>query len=84
MIVRKSSVFPASRETVFEKLQQLETLRYIAKPSFKEFQQVLPNLNRDQITVLLRGLRRENRAYCVGKTSAARWFAGPMLATDTY
>ena len=52
--------------------------------SFKEFQQVLPNLNRDQITVLLRGLRRENRAYCVGKTSAARWFAGPMLATDTY
>ena len=32
MIVRKSSVFPASRETVFEKLQQLETLRYIAKP----------------------------------------------------
>ena len=32
MIVRKSSVFPASRETVFEKLQHLETLRYIAKP----------------------------------------------------
>ena len=32
MIVRKSSVFPASRETVFEKLQQMETLRYIAKP----------------------------------------------------
>ena len=32
MIVWKSSVFPASRETVFEKLQQLETLRYIAKP----------------------------------------------------
>lgn len=50
--------------------------------SFKEFQQVLPNLNRDQITVLLRGLRRENRAYCVGKTSASRWFAGSGLATD--
>jgi nitroreductase len=32
MIVRKSSVFPASRETVFEKLQHLEALRYIAKP----------------------------------------------------
>jgi len=30
--VRKTSVFPASRETVFEKLQQLETLRYIAYP----------------------------------------------------
>ncbi len=32
MIVRKSSVFPASRGVVFEKLQQLETLQYIAKP----------------------------------------------------
>ena len=46
------------------------------------FQQVLPNLNRDQITVLLRGLRRENRAYCAGKTSASRWFAGPISAED--
>ena len=50
--------------------------------SFKEFQQVLPNLSRDQITVLLRGLRRENRAYCAGKTSASRWFAGSMPTTD--
>ena len=32
MIVMKSSVFPASRETVFEKLQKLETLQYIARP----------------------------------------------------
>lgn len=32
MIVRKSSVFPASREAVFEKLQKLETLQFIAKP----------------------------------------------------
>ena len=32
MIVRKSSVFPASREAVFEKLQKPETLQYIAKP----------------------------------------------------
>ena len=32
MIVRKSSVFPAARETVFEKLQKLETLQYIARP----------------------------------------------------
>ena len=50
--------------------------------SFKEFQQVLPNLSRDQITVLLRGLRKENRAYCAGKTSASRWFAGPMSAAE--
>ena len=32
MIVRKSSVFPASREAVFEKLQKPEMLQYIAKP----------------------------------------------------
>ncbi len=32
MVVHKTSVFPASRETVFEKLQELETLQYIAKP----------------------------------------------------
>ena len=32
MIVRKSSVFPASRDVVFEKLQRLETLQAIAKP----------------------------------------------------
>ena len=32
MIVQKKSVFPAGRDTVFQKLQQLETLQYIAKP----------------------------------------------------
>ncbi len=32
MIVRKSSVFPASRDMVFEKLQKIETLQTIAKP----------------------------------------------------
>ncbi len=32
MIVRKTSVFPAGRDTVFQKLQQLETLQYIARP----------------------------------------------------
>ena len=42
----------------------------------KEFQQVLPGHNRSQIQVLLRELRREGRAYSIGKTSAARWFAG--------
>ncbi len=42
----------------------------------KELQQVLPGHNRSQIQVLLRELRREGRIFCVGKTSAARWFAG--------
>ena len=32
MTVQKTSVFPASKKTVFSKLQQLETLQYIAKP----------------------------------------------------
>ena len=41
---------------------------------FKELQQVLPSLNRGQIQVLLRELRAENRIFCTGKTSAARWF----------
>ena len=39
MIVRKTSVFPASRDVVFEKLQMLETLQYIAKP-FASFEPV--------------------------------------------
>ena len=32
MIVHKSSVFPAPGDVIFQKLQQLETLQYIAKP----------------------------------------------------
>lgn len=42
---------------------------------FKELQQVLPGHSRNQIQVLMRELRRENRIRCEGKTSAARWFA---------
>ena len=42
----------------------------------RELQQVLPGRNRSQIQVLLRELRDADRAYCVGKTHAARWFAG--------
>ena len=32
MIVQKTSVFPAGRDDVFQKLQRLETLQYIARP----------------------------------------------------
>ena len=42
----------------------------------RELQQVLPGHNRGQIQVLLRELRDADRAYCIGKTHAARWFAG--------
>lgn len=39
MIIRKTSVFPASRKEVFTKLQQLKTLQYIAWP-YASFQPV--------------------------------------------
>ncbi|MBE5784944.1 MAG: transcriptional regulator [Clostridiales bacterium] len=42
---------------------------------FKELCQVLPGQTHNQIQVLLRELRNENRIYCVGKTKGARWFA---------
>ena len=32
MIVRKTSVFPACREEIFDRLQRLETLQYVASP----------------------------------------------------
>ena len=41
---------------------------------FKELQQVLPGHSRGQIQVLLRELRSEERVYCEGNTSAAKWF----------
>ena len=46
----------------------------------KELQQVLPGLNRGQIQVLLRELRSNGRAYCIGNTNAARWFPGSIPA----
>ena len=41
---------------------------------FKELQQVLPALSRNQIWTLMRELKNSGKVYCVGKTSAARWF----------
>ena len=42
---------------------------------FKELQQVLPNLSRNEIKVLMRELKNKNLIYAKGNTSAARWFA---------
>lgn len=42
---------------------------------FKELQQVLPGLSRDQIRVLLRDLYKEGRIYYEGRTRGAKWFA---------
>ncbi len=41
---------------------------------FKELQQVLPGLSRNQIRVLMRELRESGKVYCKGTTSAAKWF----------
>ena len=41
---------------------------------FKELQQVLPGLDRNQIHVLIRELKKEEKVFCKGKTSAAKWF----------
>jgi len=41
---------------------------------FKELEQVLPGHTHGKIQTLLRELRAENRIYCKGHTSAARWF----------
>jgi ATP-dependent DNA helicase RecG len=38
---------------------------------FKELQQVLPGLNRNQIQVLMRELKEDGKVACKGKTSAA-------------
>jgi ATP-dependent DNA helicase RecG len=47
----------------------------------EEFRQVLPALNRSQIQVLLRELRKEGSIHSVGATRAARWFWGQSPAT---
>lgn len=41
---------------------------------FKELQQVLPGHSRNQIQTLMKELRKEGRIYCIGHTSAAKWF----------
>lgn len=51
MIVQKTSVFPAGRNTVFQKLRLLETLPYIARP-FAAFEPVSDDVPVGQGTVL--------------------------------
>lgn len=42
---------------------------------FKALQQVLPGLNRNQIQALMKELKKDEKVFCEGRTSAARWFA---------
>ncbi|MDO4553013.1 MAG: ATP-binding protein [Bacillota bacterium] len=41
---------------------------------FSELSQVLPNLSRNAIRILLRELQAADQIYLVGRTSAARWY----------
>ena len=41
---------------------------------FREFEQVLPNLSKNQIKGLIKELRQEDRISVVGNTSSARWY----------
>jgi ATP-dependent DNA helicase RecG len=45
----------------------------------EELRQVLPQLDRNQIQVLMRELVKEKRIHSHGKTKAGRWFPGPIL-----
>lgn len=45
---------------------------------FREFEQVLPGLSRDQIQTLLKELKNEKRAFTIGRTSGARWFTNSV------
>ena len=73
-----------TRKGVMDKLKimvdfQLYGYRGSKGPPFKELQQVLPGHSRGQIQTLLRELRAENRIYCAGNTSVAKWFAPNAL-----
>ena len=41
---------------------------------FKELQQVLPGLSRNQIQVLVRELKEDGKVFCKGRTHAAKWY----------
>ena len=41
---------------------------------FKELQQVLPGLSRNQIQVLVRELKMDGKVFCKGRTHAAKWY----------
>ena len=42
MILRKTSIFPASREAVYDRLRRLKTLQYISAP-YASFTPIAPN-----------------------------------------
>ena len=58
-------------------------LQYIREHNDKgskldDLRQVTPNLNRDQVQYLLQELKADGNAHNEGRTSASRWFAGPV------
>ncbi|MBW1970939.1 MAG: transcriptional regulator, partial [Deltaproteobacteria bacterium] len=41
---------------------------------FSELREVLPSLSRRQVQALLTALKKQNKVWMVGKTSAAKWY----------
>ena len=59
---------------MYEKENVIRENNAVGTP-FKELQQVLPGLDRNQIRVLMRELRAEGRVFSERTTSATRWYA---------
>ena len=64
------------RETNKELLIKHLKLQGEAGAKLADMLQVLPDLPRGQLQVLLREMRNDGRIHCVGNTSAARWYIG--------
>ena len=73
VITREHFLFYEMRTTAKLLLKHIRQNNEVGTP-FKELQQVLPGLNRNQIQVLMRELKEDGKVVCKGKTSAARWF----------
>lgn len=69
------------RETNKELLIKHLKLQGNAGAKLADLLQVLPELSRGQVQVLLREMRADGRVYCVGSTSAARWYVGSATRT---
>jgi len=69
------------RETNKELLMKHLKLQGDAGAKLADLLQVLPELPRGQVQVLLREMRAAERIHCIGNTSAARWYVGPAAQT---
>jgi ATP-dependent DNA helicase RecG len=62
------------RETNKQLLLKHITDNQKAGSRFSELREVLPSLSRRQVQALLAALKKQNKVWMVGKTSAAKWY----------